>query len=94
LFYDQEKLEVNKHTEYPDPKDVFHREPMIAHITERSGGQELTLMGVHTDPDDVAEELSEMENAYNWATSNGKFLQLTDLLIVILSDSNSNTISY
>ena len=29
-------------------------------------------MGVHTDPDDVPEELGEMENAYNWAVSQGK----------------------
>ena len=39
-----------------------------------AGGKELTLMGVHTDPDDVPEELGEMENAYNWATSQGIYL--------------------
>jgi len=79
LFYDQNKLSVSKHTEYADPQDIFHREPLIVHLTEKSSGKELTLMGVHTDPDDVPEELGEMENAYNWATSQG---YPTDALIM------------
>ena len=79
LFYDQDKLAVKKQEEYPDPHDIFHREPLVVHLSEKSSGQELTLMGVHTDPDDVPEELGEMENAYNWATSHG---YPTDALIM------------
>jgi len=71
VFYDQSLVSVDKHTVYHDPNDVFHREPMIAQLTETIGGHSLTLMGVHTDPDDVPEELGEMENAYNWAISQG-----------------------
>ncbi|KAL5269891.1 hypothetical protein ACHWQZ_G003381 [Mnemiopsis leidyi] len=71
LFYDHDKLTVNKYAEYPDPQDIFHREPLIVHLMEKTKGKELTLMGVHTDPDDVPEELGEMENAYNWAVGQG-----------------------
>ena len=33
-------------------------------------------MGVHTDPDDVPEELGEMDKAYNWAVSQGGYQEI------------------
>ena len=42
-----------------------------------AGGSELTLIGVHTDPDDVPEELEELDDAYNWAVSQGNMVSVT-----------------
>jgi len=73
IIYDTALVNVTKHTVYNDTADVFHREPIVAELDLLNSPSplSLTVLGVHTDPDDVVVELNEMPKAYTWALSQG-----------------------
>lgn len=71
VLYDADLVTLDMHTVYSDPSDIFHREPIVAQITTKSKRSSLTLVGLHSDPDDVPEELAEMANVYTWAVQQG-----------------------
>jgi hypothetical protein len=59
-FYNTESVELIEGSErvYNDTGDVFEREPFIAGF--RSGGFDITLVGIHTKPDDAYNEIGNL----------------------------------
>ncbi len=70
FVFDTERIEVDHRSVYTvsDPNDRLHREPLVALFRVRGPppGQAFTFMlvNVHTDPDEVSEEMDAMDDVY------------------------------
>ena len=58
-----------KHVVYPDPGDVFIREPFTDKFASGcvEGAGEIVLVGVHTQPKEAAKELAALADVADWA---------------------------
>ena len=56
---------------YPEPvgTDPFHREPYIASFKALNGNFDVTLITIHTDPDEATDEINALEAAVKYAQS-------------------------
>ena len=72
IVFDTTKFNIEKHTVYNNPNDIFARPPIIAHFSAlgRPKISDFTVFGVHIDPDDVVQELDDFPAAYEYAISN------------------------
>jgi deoxyribonuclease-1-like protein len=54
---------------YPEPEgtDPFHREPYVASFKALSGNFDVTLMVIHTDPDEATEEINALDTVVEYA---------------------------
>jgi hypothetical protein len=50
---------------FPDPQDMFHREPLIAAFKTKSGNFDFVLIVIHTDPDYATEEINALPLVVN-----------------------------
>lgn len=70
FLFNRRRIEVtpNSVLTMSDPKDELHREPLLAHFrvrgVDRSRAFSFWLMNVHTDPDEVPEELDALADAF------------------------------
>mgnify|MGYP001245650730 CR=1 FL=1 len=64
------ELADTSHT-YPEPEgtDSFHREPYIASFRALAGNFDVTLITVHTDPDEATEEINALDDVVEYAQS-------------------------
>jgi endonuclease/exonuclease/phosphatase family metal-dependent hydrolase len=64
------QLTDTPHT-YPEPAgtDPFHREPYIASFRVLSGNFDVTLLVIHTDPDEATEEINALSQVVSYAKS-------------------------
>ncbi len=57
----------------PDPDDLLHREPLVASFQARGPPADVaftfTLINIHTDPDEVPEELAALAESYRFVQS-------------------------
>ena len=71
-IYNTQTIEVTDtpHT-YPEPEgtDPFHREPFVASFASSSGNFDVTLMVIHTDPDEATEEINALDAVVEYAQS-------------------------
>jgi hypothetical protein len=53
---------------YPEPNgtDPFHREPYIASFVAVNGSSDVTLIVIHTDPDEASEEITALDAVVNY----------------------------
>ena len=71
-IYDNQTVEPTDtpHT-YPEPNgtDPFHREPYIASFKALNGNFDVTLIAIHTDPDEATEEINVLDDVVRYAQS-------------------------
>lgn len=70
-MYNDDLVQVLEYAVYPDPYDVFEREPFMALWKSRSGEEFITI-GLHAKPSDVDRELAALNDVveyaqYRWA---------------------------
>lgn len=69
-LYDSERVEVDYQSVYTvgDPDDLLHRPPLVATFRTRQVHPDqaftFTLVNIHTDPDEVPEELAALSEVY------------------------------
>ncbi len=92
FVFDQETMEVDRTQLYTinDPTDVLHREPFVAWFRARAAPSDqaftFSLMNVHTDPDEVAEEVNWLDDVFRAVQSDSR--QEDDALL--LGDFNAS----
>lgn len=70
FIFDTDRVEIDPHSVYTvgDPDGLMHREPLVATFRARGVDPQLaftfTLVNVHTDPDQVPEELDALADVY------------------------------
>jgi len=78
IIYDITRIEIDKTSAYTvrDPDDALHREPLVAGFRARSAPPNeaftFTLVDVHTDPDDVADECDALASAFQAVRNDGR----------------------
>lgn len=90
--FNTDRIEVDYNSVYTvgDPDNMLHREPLVA--TFRTRGVDpaeaftFTLVNIHTDPDDVPEEMDAMAEVYRVVRRSG----LGEDDIILLGDFNAN----
>jgi len=71
FIYDTTAIEVNRQAIYTvnDPQDLLHREPLVALFRVRGPASDqaftFVLANVHTDPDEVGEEVDTLADVYH-----------------------------
>src|SRR3972149_2982353 len=71
FIYDTTAVEVNRQSIYTvnDPQDLLHREPLVALFRVRGPASDqaftFVLANVHTDPDEVDEEVDTLADVYH-----------------------------
>ncbi|MBE0427929.1 MAG: endonuclease/exonuclease/phosphatase family protein [Candidatus Methanoperedens sp.] len=68
---------------FPDPSDIFHREPYIANFKARDGNFDFVLITLHSDPNTATQEINDLPIVVNYTKSQfhdeGDFIILGDL---------------
>lgn len=88
--FDTATIEVDPQSVYtvPDPKDLLHREPLVARFRARGAPSEhaftFTLVNIHTDPDEVKQELDVLDDVFRAVKNNGS----GEEDVIILGDLN------
>lgn len=83
-FYNTQTIQqiVDPYT-YPDPNDLFQREPYVAEFKAMNGNFDFVLITIHTDPDTATQEINDLpavvENAKGRYQGEGDFIILGDL---------------
>ncbi len=62
-----EDLSPTSSTIYPDPQDIFEREPYLIHLKVKDDNLDFVLIGAHIKPDDAVFEIEELKNVYEYA---------------------------
>ena len=92
FIFDTQSLEVDRGQLYTvaDPDDLLHREPLVALFRVRGPPAEsaftFTLVNIHTDPDEVAQELSVLDDVYQAVRNDGR----GEDDIILLGDLNTD----
>lgn len=90
--YDAQTVECDRQSLYTvhDPDDLLHREPLVASFRARGPPPEqaftFTLINIHTDPDDVPNEIAALAQVYRSVRSDGR----GEDDILLLGDLNAN----
>jgi endonuclease/exonuclease/phosphatase family metal-dependent hydrolase len=72
-IYNSQTVRLNGTPEtYPEPNgtDPFHREPYIASFEALNGSFDVTLIVIHTDPDEATEEINALDAVVNYTQNN------------------------
>lgn len=91
-IFDTQSLEVDRQQLYTvaDPDDLLHREPFVALFRVRGPAPEnaftFTLVNVHTDPDEVEQEMNVLDDVYMAVRNDGR----NEDDIIILGDFNAD----
>ena len=84
FYYDTNVVDiVGEPWTYPDPDDVFEREPLLARF--RVGDFDFVLVNIHVKPDDALAEIDALDEVHQWAIA-----QYGDTDVVILGDFNAD----
>ena len=87
IIYDIETIELDNPApqDFPDPEDMFHREPFIAKFKAKNGNFDFVLVDIHTDPDEAREEIPALMQVYEYAEQ-----EYQDPDVIILGDFNAD----
>jgi len=88
-IYNTETVELmdTPHT-YPEPEgtDPFHREPYIASFQALNGNFDVTLITIHTDPDEATEEINALGTVVEYTQS----MYSDEQDFIVLGDLNAD----
>ncbi len=91
-LYDTERIEVDRQSIFTvgDPDGLLHREPLVATFRTRgvdpANAFTFTLINIHTDPDEVPEELDALAEVYRVVRRAGR----DEDDIILLGDLNTD----
>jgi deoxyribonuclease-1-like protein len=84
FYYDTNVVAlVGEPATYPDPGDVFEREPLLARF--RVGPLDFVLANIHVKPDDAVAEIDALDDVHAWAKS-----EFGDTDVIVLGDLNAD----
>ncbi len=92
FVFDTDRIEIDRRSVYvvSDPSDLLHREPLVAGFRVRGPKPEeaftFTLVDIHTDPDEVPEELDALYDVYQRVRDDGR----GEDDIIVLGDLNTD----
>lgn len=92
FVYDTETIDIDHSSLYTvdDPDDRLHREPLTAGFrargAEASQAFTFTLVNIHTDPDEVAEEVNALDDVFRAVRGDGR----DEDDIILLGDLNAD----
>ncbi|HTN76177.1 MAG TPA: endonuclease/exonuclease/phosphatase family protein [Pirellulaceae bacterium] len=92
FIFDTQSVEVDRGQLYTvaDPDDLLHREPLVALFRVRGPAPEqaftFTLANIHTDPDEVPQELGVLDDVFMAVRNDGR----NEDDIIILGDFNAD----
>lgn len=92
FVFDQETIEVNRSQLYTvnDPDDVLHREPLVGWFRARAAPADqaftFSLINIHTDPDEVDQEINVLDDVFRAVRDDGR--QEDDT--ILLGDFNAD----
>jgi len=86
FLYRGNKVRVEDSCTYPDPKDVFIREPFIVQFSSSAVANlsEFTILSIHTQPSSAASEIDSLVDAHAWAVK-----KLGTSNVIIMGDFNA-----
>lgn len=83
LYNTQTMQQIGSPYIYPDPNDLFQREPYVAEFKARNGNFDFVVLTIHTDPDTATQEINDLpavvENAKGRYQGEGDFIIMGDL---------------
>jgi endonuclease/exonuclease/phosphatase family metal-dependent hydrolase len=91
-LFDSERIEVDRNQLYSilDPDDLLHRPPYIAWFRVRGPPPEqaftFTLVNVHTDPDEVSDEVNVLDDVFHLVRDDGR----GEDDVILLGDLNAD----
>lgn len=92
FIFDTASVEIDRNQLYTveDPDDVLHREPLVGWFRVRGPTPDqaftFSLVNIHTDPDEVAQELDVLDDVYRLVRDDGR--QEDD--VILLGDLNAD----
>jgi endonuclease/exonuclease/phosphatase family metal-dependent hydrolase len=93
FIFDTQSVEIDRNQVYTvaDPDDLLHREPLVAMFRVRgpAANQQaftFTLINIHTDPDEVPQEMSVLDDVYTAVRNDGR----GEDDIILLGDLNTD----
>jgi deoxyribonuclease-1-like protein len=92
FIFDTQSVEVDRQQLYTvaDPDDLLHREPLVALFRVRGPSPEnaftFTLVNVHTDPDEVPQEMNVLDDVYMAVRNDGR----NEDDVILLGDFNAD----
>jgi endonuclease/exonuclease/phosphatase family metal-dependent hydrolase len=92
FVFDTQTIDIDPSSLYTvdDPDDRLHREPLVAgfraRAVEASHAFTFTLVNVHTDPDEVEEELNALDDVFRAVRSDGR----DEDDVILLGDLNAD----
>lgn len=86
FLYRSNKVRVKESCTYPDPDDVFIREPFIVQFSSTSVANlsEFTILSIHTQPTSAPSEIDSLVDAHTWAVD-----KLGTKNVIIMGDFNA-----
>lgn len=91
-LYNTQTIELDRSSIYTvdDPDDLLHRPPLVAGFRARAAEPELaftfTLVNIHTDPDEVADEVNALDDVIRAVRNDGR----GEDDIILLGDLNTD----
>ena len=92
FVFNQRTVEIDRRALYEveDPDDLLHREPLVCAFRARGVPAEdaftFTLINIHTDPDEVGEELNVLDDVYRAVRNDGRH----EDDVILLGDLNAD----
>ena len=69
IFNTQTLQKIGSPYVYPDPNDLFQREPYVSEFKAKNGNFDFVLMTIHTDPDTATQEINDLPKVVEDAQS-------------------------
>lgn len=91
-LYNSDRIQLVEDSVYTvnDPNDMLHREPLVARFVVRGPPENsptsFTLINIHTDPDEVGQEINVLDNVFALVKNDGR----GEDDIILLGDLNAN----
>lgn len=91
-IFDTDRIEMDRHAMYTvdDPDDLLHREPLVGSFRVRgpkpSEAFTFTLVNIHTDPDEVRQEMNVLDDVFRAVLNDGR----GEDDIIMLGDFNTH----
>jgi len=92
FIYNRASIELQAGSVYTveDPDDLLHREPLVAGFTVRGPSPAqaftFTLINIHTDPDEVKQEMNALDDVYRAVRDDGR----NEDDVILLGDLNTD----
>ncbi len=90
-LYNTQKIElIGTPYTYPEPADMFHREPYVSEFKAKNGNFDFVLINIHTDPDTTTQEINDLPKVVEDAK--GRYQGEEDF--IVMGDLNADCGSF